>query len=524
MYLPYLNEVNETSKQYIVAFRGLNFGEGYQDGELSDCENLSSVLFPTLTQRFGRRIEETHEAVFSTALHSKDGLIVIEGAKVFYKGAQVGTLPSTTGPKQVATIGKYVVIFPDKCYLDTTTNNFGSLEASITSTPGGVKFTDSKMIFADETKLWGIKKGDAITISGCTTFKKNNKTVIVRELDVVQINDVYVASLVFDENTFDVKEGTEESAVTIARTLPDLEFICESGNRLWGTSGNTIYGSAYGDPFNFQVFEGLAGDSYFIDVGSDGEFTGCVAYTSHICFFKENTLHKLYGSKPSNYQVVSSNVYGVQAGCERSLCVVNETLLYKGVNGVYAYTGSVPELISPNFGTVHFSDACAASDGERYYICMKHNDRYGLYVYDVLRNIWLKEDSKRYVDMTYSNGRIYLLGYDGNVYEINKDESISDLEWSATFCPFNETVNERKGYSKFYLRIDLTEGCWLTVECKTNYDKQWRRIFTTFNSKEKTVSIPIIPTRCDSVEIRLSGRGSCVIKTFIREFFVGSDM
>lgn len=519
MYLPYLDEVNETSKQYIIAFRGLNFGEGYQDGELSDCENLSSVLFPTLTQRFGRRIEETHEAVFSTALHSKDGLIVIEGAKVFYKGAQVGTLPSTTGPKQLATIGKYVVIFPDKCYINTATNTFGPLENIWSVSPGAVTFTDSQMTLTDGMQFIGFAKGDGVTISGCTTNPNNNKTVIIRGISDDK------KTLTFYENTFDIEGGSiEQGSVKVSRAIPDLDFICESGNRLWGTSGNTIYGSAYGDPFNFQVFEGLAGDSYFIDVGSDGEFTGCIAYTSHICFFKENTLHKLYGSKPSNYQVVSSNVYGVQAGCERSLCVVNETLLYKGVNGVYAYTGGVPELISPNFGTVRFSDACAASDGERYYICMKHNDRYGLYVYDVLRNIWLKEDSKRYVDMTYSNGRIYLLGYDGNVYEINKDESISDLEWSATFCPFNETVNERKGYSKFHLRIDLTEGCWLTVECKTNYDKQWRRIFTTSNSKEKTVSIPIIPTRCDSVEIRLSGRGSCVIKTFIREFFVGSDM
>ena len=33
--LPILNNVAQNSKKYVVAFRGINYGEGYQDGEFS---------------------------------------------------------------------------------------------------------------------------------------------------------------------------------------------------------------------------------------------------------------------------------------------------------------------------------------------------------------------------------------------------------------------------------------------------------------------------------------------------------
>ena len=88
----------------------------------------------------------------------------------------------------------------------------------------------------------------------------------------------------------------------------------------------------------------------------------------------------------------------------------------------------------------------------------------------------------------------------------------------------HETVNERKGYSKFHLRMDLSAGAWLAVDIKTDNDQQWQQVYTTHNEKAKTVSIPIMPTRCDSIDIRLRGKGKCTVKAFIREFSVGSDV
>ena len=357
-------------------------------------------------------------------------------------------------------------------------------------------------------------KGDNVKITGCST-PENNKEIIVRE--------VTESELVFDENSFTA--GVESAEVTLKREVPDLDFICENNYRLWGTHGNTIYSSKYSDPLNFACFEGLAGDSYAIDVPSEGDFTGCIPYSTHICFFKENVLHKLYGDKPSNFRIVNSNVYGVQSGSEKSMQIVNEQLIYKGVGGVYSYTGGVPELISEKFGTNRYSDAVACCDGEIYYISMKQGDKWNLFAYDVLKNIWLREDGTNAADMTFHNGKVYYIDADTkNMYYIDKTADRSDIEWGATFCTIHETINERKGYSKFHLRLDLTAGAWLSVDIKTDNDTQWKQVYTTHNAKAKTISVPIMPTRCDSIDIRLRGKGECTIKAFIREFTTGSDV
>lgn len=669
--LPYLQEVQNASKKYSVAFRGLNYGEGTQDGEFAETHNLSTDQYPCITQRAERIKAGEYEK--PTTIHAKGKLLVIDGTDVYYGENKVGEVEE--GRKQTATIGNYIVIFPDKKYYKVPTEDengvmqegeFGSMEEEYKGT--GLKFTASTISLKNSYKLswlefttssitmgtdykakgltfsgtsimktganFPFKVGDAVTISGCSktgnnrstevtiteatsdkltfnltlgftntlesgevtisrkktegefqfkqgdtviisgcTKSENNKELIVKEAtadtltfddnsfveatelgtitltlkaegfsfregDAVTITgcsnngnnktaEIIIRNatsheLTFDDNAFTV--ATEEGEVTIKRSVPDLDFICESNYRLWGTHGNTIYSSKFSDPLNFQVFDNLVSDSYAIEVGSEGEFTGCIPYSSHICFFKENTLHKLYGTKPSNFQITTVNVYGVQSGSERSMQIVNEQLLYKGVGGVYAYTGGVPELISEKFGNKRYSEAVACCDGEKYYISMKQGDTWNMFAYDVMKNIWLREDDTQAVDMTFYDGKVYYLDARGGLYYIDKTADRSGIEWGATFCTIHETINERKGYSKFHLRMDLSAGAWLAVDMKTDNDLQWRQIYTTHNEKAKTVSIPIIPTRCDSIDIRLRGKGKCTVKAFIREFTVGSDV
>lgn len=589
--LPYLSVVKRPTKKYTVAFKGINYGEGTQDGEFSETHNLSTDQYPCITQRAARVKVKDYKK--PTTLHPKGNMLVVDGTDVYYGDAKVGEV--TEGKKQTATIGNYIVIFPDKKYYkvpteDNKAGNFGDMEAEYKES--GLKFTASTISKVTEYKAKGLTfttstietvtagetfpfaDGDVITIEGCSV-ESNNKEVVIKtatETELTFEDDTFTAvenegnevvitrtkeagfpfekgdavtitgcsvgennkeaeviirgvtsdTLTFDDNTF--TEAMEGEEVIIKRTVPDLDFICESNYRLWGTHGNTIYSSKFSDPFNFKVFEGLSSDSYAIEVGSEGEFTGCIPYSSHICFFKENTLHKLYGTKPSNFQITTVNVYGVQSGSERSMQIVNEQLLYKGVGGVYAYTGGVPELISEKFGNKRYSDAVACCDGEKYYISMKQGDKWDMFAYDVYKNLWLREDDTQAVDMAFFDGKICFLDARSGLYYIDKEADRGDIEWGATFCTMHETMNERKGYSKFHLRMDLSAGAWIAVDIKTDNDIEWRQIYTTHNEKEKTVSIPIIPTRCDSIDIRIRGKGKCTIKTFIREFSVGSDV
>ena len=522
--LPFLNPTNKKSKKYVVAFKGLNYGEGYEDGEFSDAKNISLDEFPCLTQRNGREKEDVAVGKYNggSNLLFKDGeyggRFIISDNKLFRNDEEIFDYIVERKKRQMVGIGNYVIIYPEKYYFNVATGEHKPMEMKVKAK---MTFTENSITITEDGKTFKFSKGDTIMISG-SNKDANNRSATIREYEEKK--------LTFDANTFTA--DTTELQITITRTVPELDYICESNYRLWGVKDNTIYGSKYMDPLNFQSFDGSAADSYAIDVSTEGKFTGCIPYTSHICFFKENMLHKLYGSKPANFQLVNSQVYGVQEGSAGSMCIINETLYYKGVNGVYAYNGGIPSLVSDKLGSKMFGNACAATDGNKYYISMSDSaENYGLFVYDVRKNLWVQEDSIACNDMEFGEGRVWMLTKD-SLWAVKRDSDEDTyngetlpIEWSVTFCPFNEVMNERKGYSKFHMRLDLSEGASLLVEVKRNTDTQWEEVKTiSSNSSAQTVTVPILPERCDSVEIRLSGRGVCKLRTFIREFYVGSDV
>ena len=75
-----------------------------------------------------------------------------------------------------------------------------------------------------------------------------------------------------------------------------------------------------------------------------------------------------------------------------------------------AYDGSLPVEISAALGEVHYSEAVAGGHGNLYYISMKDNlNAYHLFVYDVAKGMWHKEDNRQ-VDQFCSCRGIYRRG------------------------------------------------------------------------------------------------------------------
>lgn len=358
--------------------------------------------------------------------------------------------------------------------------------------------------------------GDAVDLSGCVTLSGNNGSHIIRGISG--------RTLTFDRDAFG-QTGAESGAVRLERTVPNLTCICECDNRIWGAEGTTIYASALGDPKNFYVYDGLATDSYAVAVGTEGDFTACCAYSSTVLFWKENCLHKILGSYPAQYELYTYHVPGVQEGSEKSLCLINETIFYKGRDGIYAYSGGIPDNIGECFGPRRFSRAVGGSDGRRYYLSMlTGNGAWELYVFDTAKGIWLREDETHATDFAYLDGTLYYLdGRNGKVIRTGQDrEEEGRIEWALTFCRFNETTLGRKGYSRLYLRVELEAGAWLKAEVSPD-GAPFRQVYLTHNEHARTMQIPVLPTRCDSFLVRLSGKGECKIKSMVREFAVGSE-
>lgn len=581
MRLPEMKYGDGLTKSTQVRFGGYDHRIGAGDGTLWDMENLTGDQFPLLAVRRPRSLERTLERPGGLWAHG--ALCWVDGDGFFYDGKRVGAV--TPGRKQFAGMGSRILIWPDKAVYDTAAGKFERLEAGVSCS--GVSFRNGTLYEeeAERNTLYCagtdfrelFSPGDAVTISGCTRHPSNNKTPIIREIGENG------HALRFYENVFELDTGTDETpedytepgTVTIARTLPDMDFICVNDNRLWGCKGDSIYCSKLGDPKNFNVFDGLGTDSFQVDAGSAGEFTACVSYLGYPCFFKADRIYKMYGDLPSNFQLMGSATLGVAPGSHGSLAVAGETLFYLSPAGVVSYSGGIPSPVGACFGHQRFSGGVAGSDGLKYYISMADQDgRWQLFVFDSQRSLWHREDETRAVGWACLGGGLYLLKEDGGLWRVNGNvstdsatatsvgpppaglalkapqsgasrsgraelnraqelnvpvaRSMDTLEkpvpWYVEFNDFIDGSPDAKGYGKLQIRLELEAGSRAWVELKYDSEEQWRRVSPVLTAARKRAALlPVIPRRADHCRLRLGGTGGCVVHSIARELYGGSE-
>lgn len=514
--LPEIKRDIPKNQSEVLAMRGVNYSDQTQPGDLAESRNLSARRYPYLATRRGREQRKKNATDYYagvTALTAWGKLVAVEGTNLLLDGQVVGTV--TAGEKQFAVVNTKMVIWPDKVYLDMKTQTVKPLAASLSGS--GAVFTASTM----KVTGWGdltekFSAGDGITISGCATEPGNNRDVTIQAISADTIT--------VSADTFQAAEEAS-TAITLERKVPEMDYICESENRLWGCSSaaQVIYASSLGDPTNFNVFEGLSTDSYALAVGTEGSFTGCCKLASSILFWKETKLHKILGGYPAEYSLYTYDIEGLQAGCHKSLQVINETLYYLGLHGVYAYSGGTPSLVSAAFGERQFSEAVAGSDGESYYLSAKEGGKHHLLAYEARSGIWVREDDTEAVDFARIGKDLYFLDAAGSVWLADNGKDDGDLPWMAQFTPFYETSQGRKTYSKLLLRVELPRGSWLVAEAR--YDGGvWRECGKVVGRDYDAVPLRLAMNRCDKFEVRLRGKGPCALLSLRREFSLGSDV
>ena len=328
----------------------------------------------------------------------------------------------------------------------------------------------------------------------------------------------------------------EPKSLTVKVPLPDLDFICEKDNRLWGVANSqtsrtwntdtenydeqtsrVIYASALGNPGQFWAFDGLSTDSWQVAVASEGDFTGMAAYSSGVLFFKEREVVKVIGRYPAEYTSYTYQFSGVKAGCSKTIRNINEVLYYLSPGGVMAYSGGVPQLVSAVFGNKVYSEGVAGADSRYYVLSADDSDgTHDLMVYDTQVGQWLRESNDAAEDFFVHDGSIHMVA-GGSVYRMWADPNGS-VSWMAQFCPMYENAHGKKRYGNIYLRLELDGSC--KVETRADYG-EWKT--EKEFSAGRTVTVPLVPKRCDRFEIRLSGTGRCTVLSCVREFQTRSD-
>lgn len=293
MRYPKLREL-QTSRKMVDTFRGYNHNLRISDEEFFDMKNMTSDYYPVLSPRKKRGVYTS--ASNPQGLIAKDSLCYVDGREFVMNEYRVDMGLSTNEddcPKKLVSMGAYVIILPDKMYINTADlTDFGYIEAEV-KTNAAVSFTLCKLDGAEyvvdhsqseepkeptngtmwvdtstvphSLKQWSESSGmwvsvgttyvkisapnigvpfekyDGITISGLkdkVLHDKDTGEVIEDTTDLAALEGAAVVwekgdNYIVVVGVLDITRTITEQ-ITISRKMPLMDFIVESKNRLWG--------------------------------------------------------------------------------------------------------------------------------------------------------------------------------------------------------------------------------------------------------------------------------------------------
>lgn len=285
---------NPASREMVDTFLGYDHNLRIGEGEFFDMKNMTSDHYPILSPRGKRGVYAKPEN--PQGMIGKDALCYVDGAEFVMGEYRVDLGLSTQAvdcPKTLVSMGAYVIILPDKKYINTADiMEYGSIEAEVT-TQAEVTFTlcradgtsygeqysqateptdpSNMTLWVDTSttpnslKQWSESSGTWISIA--TTYVKIQSAGIGRGFD--QYDGIEITGLkgmILHDNTTgeEIEDTTQLAAlegsaiiwdkaddyivvagildrvrsitdpVTISRKMPVMDYVIESKNRLWG--------------------------------------------------------------------------------------------------------------------------------------------------------------------------------------------------------------------------------------------------------------------------------------------------
>ncbi len=594
MRFPTLQEVSRY-RDMTTVFGGYNHQISCQEGQFYDMKNMSSKYFPVLSPRQNRGIVRSFTN--PQGILDKEDLWWVDD-KVLYRNGVAQTLEGislTDGQKVLAKMGAYIIIMPDRVWCKANDDDekleCGYMENKVESSSVTISICEasgksityhdaeyyktneakdgdymmsvnsngkpSLKVYSATTAIWmtvastyiqltatgigkGFEKEDGvkITINSITESLKNifvndegegkwsTNTYIVDRTD----NSITIPGIIAEQFS-----SFFDTVITIERKVPDMAFITECNNRLWGCSkdGHEIYCCKLGDVKNWNCFRGASTDSWAATIGSDGQFTGAITYLGYPMFFKEDCILKVSVSATGGHQTKETRCRGVQNGSEGSLAILNEILYYKSSAGVCGYNGSLPYGLSDELGDVKYYDAVAGAVGDSYYISMRDGaNNYSLFCYDTKNGTWCKEDNTNVLAFCKHKDELYYIDFKDKkmksiggtlLYDVPEKATESKFDWFVESGPIGYSSPDNKYVGRIVMRITLEFGT--NVDFYIQYDSQgeWEHKFNMSGKGTKSFSVPFIPKRCDHFRYRIKGIGACKIHSITKTVEGGSD-
>lgn len=591
-YLPGLTETQQT-RMMTDTFYGYDHNLKAADGTWYEETGLSSRAFPLFAPRRAMaRIHLDCDSVPARMIRKDKLAWVGEDNKIYYDAVAVEGITLTEGKKTLVSMGAYLCVFPDGVYVNTQDPKDkgymgnrveinGSVTLAMCNVDGDLYDKDGTAVMSDTAPVdpkngdqwidtsgdthvlkrysesqgqWisftsvyvkisakGIGKGfseqDAVRISGLHCF--SGTPGVVKQTEALNTDAIIQRA----EEDYIIVVGMLDRVVTVdakklivERRVPNMDFVCELDNRLWGcrygkeegVPVNTIYACAQGDPKNWYRYAGISTDSYAVNVGSDGAFTGMIAFGGYVLAFKERCIHKIYGTLPSNFAVSTTQCRGVSEGSEDSLAIVDEQLYYLSRTGVVVYDGSVPKSVFEVFAEEQFTDGRAGVMGSEYCICMRDKTmKEMVWTYDTAKGIWHHMTDRNIEQFVPVGGDLLALFDDGSVWSLSGNGNGDEVEHHVRFDAISGIIGyeypDHKYISRFVLRVKMNKDDVLEVLTRYDSEGEWESQGVVTMAATNSFTLPVIPRRCDHMQLRLRGHGDIRIFSIAKVLEVGSD-
>lgn len=347
-----------------------------------------------------------------------------------------------------------------------------------------------------EYEEWGVKIGEDTWIKGgMWKFK-------------VPIKNILFPPMLCAQN-----DGYGKGWVYLRKTAKNSRFLWK--NRLWGYDENNLISSILGvldedGNIDWQTVADGKNDNgaYTLPFMIGGDVTGIAALRDYITVFKRNHLCTLSGNTSATFLMNTISAFGLCEENERSIAVCGNTAFYMSDDGVYAFSGDYPRLISEKIKLEGVPEASAA-DNRFYYLSLRNGEEYTNYCYDIQYGLWYKLNNIHIRQYCPLNGKMLYIDADTEkIMTVGENEKV---EWEAVLT-FDEGTWRKKKYKSFAVYGDFE-----SIDIIAKADDGPEKAICHTKEQKKFMVTPIV---CEKLTIKICGRGDCTIKGFEREYEV----
>lgn len=327
-------------------------------------------------------------------------------------------------------------------------------------------------------------------------------------------------------------DGT--TVANLANAPTGSDYIATHDNRVYIAAKSMVHFSALRKAEDWTTVDEAG--QIAVETTDGKDITGIIAGSARLTVFKENSIHELFGTNPSNFvmKTVAENL-GSPTGY--SAQVIGGVIYFLGSDGVYRYSGgSLPdkEFSLPIQDYIRKIDSGRAklsiswSDGQRYYlgICIGSTQPNTILEYDPIFQSWNVWDfaPKMAVCGVMWNG-VYYGGNESG--EVMKFDSLTDnttpisYEWvTKPFSTYSLAAKNR--WYRLWIVADIPSGSTMNIHLSGKEDgESWtlvKSIAVHADVQAQEIHIPVgVVSFSNFIRLRIEGTGPVTIYEISRQ-------